>query len=89
MAAYRGDNNGRTLVRMAKRWPLLLTACNRCLISQFFSYNYSGALITGRLIEGGHLMEVCRSVLLTLQVPIVTNVNFLLTISIQCQEIRL
>ena len=26
---------------------------------------------------------------LTLQVPIVTNVNFLLTISIQCQDIRL
>ena len=59
MAAYRGDNNGRTVVRMAKRWPLLLTACNRRLISQFFPYNYSGALITGRLIEGGHLMEVC------------------------------
>ena len=27
--------------------------------------------------------------LFTLQVPIVTNINFLLTISIQCQEIRL
>ena len=26
---------------------------------------------------------------LTLQVPIVTNVNFLLTMSIQCQDIRL
>ena len=34
------------------------------------------------------LVVVLRS-LLTLEVPIVTNSNFLLTISIHCQEIRL
>ena len=32
--------------------------------------------------------HVLRS-LLTLEVPIVTNINFVLTISIDCQEIRL
>ena len=34
------------------------------------------------------LVVVLRS-LLTVEVPIVTNINFLLTISIHCQEIRL
>ena len=34
------------------------------------------------------LVVVLRS-LLTLEVPIVTKINFLLTISIHCQEIRL
>ena len=33
-----------------------------------------------------NVKKICRILILTLQVPIVTNINFLLTKSIDCQE---
>ena len=48
----RGNNNGRTLVGMAKRWLWLL---NRGLISQILFYNCFRTLITSCLIESGQI----------------------------------
>ena len=50
-------------------------------------------LMTSSIIPSLSILNIWRqgrlTALLTLQVPIVANINFLLTISIHCQEIRL
>ena len=46
-----------------------------------------------KMITGGKMLLIFYQIILisflTLQVPIVTNINFLLTIYIHCDEIRL
>ena len=54
-------NDGRTLVRIAKRWlrPVSKGGPLMEVMLQFYSTIVFGTLITGRLIKGGRLMG-CR-----------------------------